>query len=370
MIERKSSDPKPTPRTHMRALGWTHRPRVGQAAHTLDWIELPVPTPGAKEVRVRVHAASLNRDDIHLAEGTALGGVPVSPRPTPKKPRVPGQDFSGVVDAVGEGVSDLKPGDRVFGAVFGTSRLGTLAPYCCTPRSRLRRMPDDWSFSQGAAMPFSGIIGAMAIEAAGDPHQKKCLVIGASGNIGGVLVQALAAAEAREVVGISRGSNADHVLRLGASRVLDYTQEAWGAQLQSEAETFDLVFDCIGGRDTEEEARALLKKQGHFLTLCGPIPFLGGKPLPWIEILGALTHVGWQILQSRVRGPRYTLLSGTKLDWGALDRWLLVHDLIPAIDRIHPFEKETVEEAFECLVSHRSRGKLIVSLHQDPDSIL
>ena len=351
----------------MKALGWTERPGIGTAAQTLRWIEIPTPTPSRGEVRVRGYAASLNRDDIHLAEGTAFGGIPVSPRPSLQKPRVPGQDFAGVVDAVGEGVTHLKPGDRVFGAVFGTQRLGTLAPYCCTPQSQVRLMPEDWSFAQGAATAFSGIIGAMAIEATGDPCQKKCLVIGASGNIGGVLVQALAAAGAREVVGVCGPSSTDHVLRQGASRILDYKRQPWASQLDSERETFDLVFDCIGGRDTELEARRVLKAEGQMLTLCGPIPFLGGQRLSWIEILGALGHIGWRTLESRIRGPRYTLLSGTALDWEALDRWLLAYKIVPAIEAVHPYEQRAVAQAFARLVGSPSRGKLVIALHPEID---
>ena len=103
------------------------------------------------------------------------------------------------------------------------------------------------------------------------------------------------------------------------------------------------------------------------LTLCGPIPFLGGQRLSWIEILGALGHIGWRTLESRIRGPRYTLLSGTALDWEALDRWLLAYKIVPAIEAVHPYEQRAVAQAFARLVGSPSRGKLVIALHPEID---
>ena len=349
----------------MRALGFPARPQPGTAAAALQWVEVPVPSPGKGEVRVRVAAAALNRDDVHAAEGTVFGGVPVSPRPTTKRPGVPGIDLAGVVDAVGPGVTDLAVGQRVFGVVY-MARLGSLAPYCCTKASRLRPLPEGWSFEEGAAIGFSGTVASMAVRSAGNPRGTRCVVVGASGNIGGLIVQALTAAGATEVVGVCSGSNAARVTAWGADRVVDYTQGPWGRQLAAEA-SFDTVFDCVGGADTEAEALTVLRRDGHLLTLCGPIRFLGGRRLSWFGITRALAYIAWRMLFSRVRGPRYTLLSGSEPDWSAVETLLLERGIRPSIDAVHRFERDEVAAAIRCLTSERSRGKQVVSVGPDGD---
>ncbi len=348
----------------MRALGLLSRPEPGTLAAALHWVEVPVPTPGKGQVRVRVVAAALNRDDVHAAEGTVFGGMPVAPRPTEKQPGVPGIDLAGVVDAVGPGVADLVVGQRVFGVVY-MARLGSLAPYCCTKASRLLPLPEGWTFEEGAATGFSGTVSSMAVRAAGDPRGKRCVVVGASGNIGGLIVQALTAAGAEEVVGVCSGANAARVTALGADRVVDYTQGPWSRQLTDDEAPFDTVFDCVGGRDTEAEALAVLRRDSHLLTLCGPIRFLGGKRLSWFAITKALAYIAWRMLSSRLRGPRYTLLSGSEPDWSAVETLLLERDIRPSIDAVHRFERDEVAAALERLGGTGSGGKLVVAVAPD-----
>lgn len=347
----------------MRALGFRVRPEPGTAAAALQWVDVPVPAPGKGEVRVRVVAAALNRDDVHAAEGTVFGGVPTAPRPTEQRPGVPGIDFAGVVDALGPGVRDLQAGQRVFGVAY-MQRLGSLAPYCCTKASRTRPLPEGWSFAQGAATGLTGSVASMAIRAAGDPRDRRCVVVGASGNIGGLIVQALAAAGAREIVGVCRGANAARVTALGAGRVVDYGQVPWGRQLAHEAR-FDIVFDCVGGRDTEAEALAVLRPDGHLLTLCGPMRLLGGRRLSWLTITRTLTYIGWRFLSSRVRGPRYTFLSGSEPNWSAVETLLLERDIRPTIDTVHRFERDEVASALESVVGNRRQGKQVVAVRPD-----
>lgn len=346
----------------MRALGLLSRPEPGTTAAALRWVEVPIPTPGRGEVRVRVVAAALNRDDVHAAEGTVFGGMPVAPRPTKQRPSVIGIDLAGVVDAVGAGAQGFVIGQPVFGVVY-MARLGSLAPYCCTKASRLRPLPEGWTFAEGAATGFSGSVSSMAVAAAGDPNGERCVVVGASGNIGGLIVRALVAAGASTVVGVCSGANAAHVTALGADRVVDYTEGAWSQQLLAgDAPSYDTVFDCVGGRDTEAEALAVTRRGGHLLTLCGPMRFLGGQRHSWLGITQALAYIAWRMLSSRVRGPRYTLLSGSEPDWSAVDTLLIERGIRPTIDAVHRFERDEVAAAIDCLVSHRSQGKQIVAV--------
>lgn len=350
----------------MRALGFVARPAVGDAAAALRWVDVPMPSPRRGEVRVRVVAAAVNRDDVHAAEGTIFGGIPVAPRPTLDAPLVPGIDLAGVVDAVGEGVRDLVVGQRVFGVVY-MGRLGSLAPFCCTKASRLRPLPHGWSFADGAATGFTGSVASMALKRAGAPKGMRCVVVGASGNIGGLIVQALVHAGASEVVGVCSGANAQHVTSLGAGRVVDYTKGPWSRQLGVDVAPFDLVFDCVGGRDTEAHALEVLHGRGHLVTLCGPIRFLGGTRLPWTSKARAIAYIMRRSLWSRLRGPRYTFLSGTEPDWSALNHYLLEPAIKPIIDIVHRFDRDEVAAAMRGVTTSRSKGKRVVSIRPDEE---
>ena len=345
--------------TTMRALGITARPAVGTAAAALAWVELECPRPKRGQVRVRVLAAGVNRDDRHAMEGTVFGGIPVTSKPTMDSPVVPGIELAGVVDAIGDGVEGLQVGQRVFGVVY-MQKLGSLAPFCCTSASLLRPLPEHWSFAHGAAIGFSGSVAAMAVQSGGVVADQRCLVVGASGNIGGIIVQILKAAGAAEVVGICGGPNAAHVAALGADRVVDYTQGSWAEALRRDGRAFDRVFDCVGGTDTESAARSLLEPAGHFVTLCGPMAHLGGVMEPWHRIVWAIVSIGWRVLVSRIRGPRYTFVSGSAPDWSALDRLVLDRDVRPVVDRTWPLAPDAVAEAMQRLMSRQRCGKQVV----------
>ncbi|MCP3856805.1 MAG: NAD(P)-dependent alcohol dehydrogenase [Actinomycetia bacterium] len=334
-------------------------------ASELRWVDVAIPEPRKGEVQIRVVNAGLNRDDVHSAEGTVFGGLPTAPRPSLKRPRIPGLEFAGTIEAVGPGVQRHQVGDRVFGVVYGTSRIGAMAPFCCTKASRVHRLPDHWSFEQGAAMAFSGVVAALAIRTAGDPDGKRCLVVGASGNIGGLIVQALVAAGAKEVVGVCSGATAKHVESLGADHVVDYTQASWGDQLPADRAAFDVVYDCVGGRDTEVEALAVLEPDGHLLTLCGPIRHLGGERLSAADITKAIAYIARRMATSRVRGPHYTFLSGTNPDWVAVQRWLLNPGVVPTIGKVFPYEREAVADAIGELTTNHTGGKLLVTVNQE-----
>ena len=177
-------------------------------------------------------------------------------------------------------------------------------------------------------------------------------------------MRALAAAGAEELVGVCGGANADRVAALGADRVVDYGQRPWGLQLADEP-PFDTVFDCVGGRDTEAEAAAVLQPNGHLLTLCGPMRFLGGQRQSWLAIAKTLAYIAWRMLSSRVRGPRYTLLSGSEPNLSAVETLLLERNIRPSIDAAHAFERDDVAAALESLGGTRSGGKLVVSVAPD-----
>ena len=106
----------------------------------------------------------------------------------------------------------------------------------------------------------------------------------------------------------------------------------------------------------------MLHAGGHLLTLCGPERFPGDRRLSAVELARMLGYIAWRTLSSRFKGPRYTLASGTEPDWSLVQSILIDHDIRPSIDKVYPYQREDVAEAFRHLASHRNRGKLVVAV--------
>jgi NADPH2:quinone reductase len=181
--------------------------------------EIDVPEPGEGEVRVRVRAASVNGFDLAVANGYLNGMM------EHRFPVVLGKDFAGVVDAVGAGVSDLSPGDRVFGVVTKAYLGdGSFAEYVTVPVAMgLARVPEQVSDTDAAALGLAGTAARAAVEAAAPAPGRTILVSGATGGVGNLAVQLAAAAGATVIATAHTDQEKAAVAALGASEVVDHT---------------------------------------------------------------------------------------------------------------------------------------------------
>ncbi|MGI5461024.1 alcohol dehydrogenase catalytic domain-containing protein [Streptomyces sp. CA-249302] len=182
---------------------------------TLRPADLPVPEPGPGEVGVRVAACGLNRVDYQVAAGGHPDWV---------CRHVLGLDVAGTVDAVGDEVKGLSPGQR--GAGHGDLRRpGGLAEFTLADASTLAVVPDGLDLATAAALPCAGMTAYQAVVrrlrvAEGDT----VLVTAGAGGVGGFAVQLAARAGAR-VIATASAHNAEHVRKLGAHEVVDYRAE-------------------------------------------------------------------------------------------------------------------------------------------------
>ena len=350
----------------MKALGLISRPKVGETHSKFKWVEIYRPTLKKDQISIVVKATALNVDDIHIAEGTAFGGIPMGlPKPKANKPLILGMDVCGIVDAVGDGVEKLRIGDPVFGVVYPWNRVGGMAPFCCANAKQFYPLPKLWSFEEGAAMGVAAATACATLKILGEVINKRCVVIGASGSIGSLLIQALSKYGVKEVIGVCSESNTSHVTSLGADRAIDYNQGPWGDQLTENTKGVDFIIDCIGGKDTEIEALKLLKKDGHFVTLCGPVRFFGDQKTPFLSLLRIYTYLTKRILFSRVKGPKYTLTYGTLPDWKMIQKDLIDNNIKPTIDSTFNYTEHDIESAFKKLQSHRNRGKIVIKARKN-----
>jgi NADPH:quinone reductase-like Zn-dependent oxidoreductase len=309
----------------------------------LETIEKPV--PGDDEVLVRVRAASVNPLDWHYLRGTPyLMRLDAGLR-KPKSTRL-GVDFAGVVEAVGKNVTDLAPGDAVFGG-----RGGALAEYLCVRADRaIVRKPANLTYEQAAGVPIAGLTALQALRDKGHLRAGNSVLInGASGGVGTFAVQ-IAKAMGAEVTGVCSGRNAEMVRSLGADRVIDYTKEDFA----KDAARYDVLLDNVGNRALSE-CRRVLVPDGRYVLIGGG----GPNDHRWLGPLGRVAHVA--VLSPFVSQDLGMYISSMKKeDLLSLSEMMASGKVTPVIDRTYPLSEAAA--AIRYLEAGHARGKVIVTL--------
>ena len=220
------------------------------------------PKPAADEIVVDVHAASVNAADYKVR----LGGSGYNVR----FPHILGRDFSGVVAARGEGVTDFAVGDAVFG-VLDAGIEGAYAEKLAIKAAIVARKPDRLSHLQAAAMALTGITAIWAIEDTARLQAGETILIqGGAGGVAGFAIQ-LARHLGATVVTTTSAANVDYVRSLGADRVVDYNAEDFTKTVSG----CDVVFDTVGG-DVQTRSYSVLRPGGR-LVWVAPAP-AGSRP--------------------------------------------------------------------------------------------
>jgi NADPH:quinone reductase-like Zn-dependent oxidoreductase len=223
--------------------------------------EAPDPTAGPGQIVVDVHAASVNAADYKVR----LGG-----HGSLKFPHILGRDFSGVVAALGDGVSDLAVGDAVFG-VNDAGHEGAYAEKLAIKAAIVARKPESLSHLQAAALALTGITAIWAIEDTARLQKNETILIqGGAGGVAGFAIQ-LAKHLGANVITTASAGNADYVRGLGAGRVIDYNAEDFTKVVSG----CDVVFDTVGD-EVQVRSYSVLKPGGR-LVWVAPAPD-GFKP--------------------------------------------------------------------------------------------
>ncbi|MFI0712646.1 NADP-dependent oxidoreductase [Streptomyces inhibens] len=194
------------------------------------------PVPGPTEILVRVHAAGVNPADWKTrARGTFSSGI--------KPPFTLGFDVSGVVEAVGPGVTLFAPGDRVFGMPRFPHPAGAYAEYVTAPARHFALLPAGLDHVQGAAVPLAALTAWQALVDTADIQPgARVLIHAAAGGVGHLAVQ-IAKSRGAYVIGTARQAKHDFLRGLGADELIDYTQQDFAAAVRD----VDVVLDSIGG---------------------------------------------------------------------------------------------------------------------------
>jgi len=307
----------------------------------LSIADVPKPDVRPGMVLLKNHAIGVNFADTRFRQGTYA----VQPR----LPDTPGLEAAGVIEAVGEGVTNLEPGARV--AVFASK---TYADYCLAPAGMVIPLPDSVSFTHGAAFPIQVLTAYHLLHTAGSTGPgTSVLVHSAAGGVGLVAVQLAKVAGARVFGTVSSAAKAGLVKECGADAIINSTTDKFADEVLrlTDGRGADLILDAVGKPTFEEDLRCLAPF-GH-LILYGRA---GGSPDPLnVSTLSAKSQkVSGFMLPAVTRGLPDKTRESAALCFGLMrDGRLKLH-----IGRTFPLAEAA--EAHRYIESRQSTGKLLL----------
>jgi NADPH:quinone reductase-like Zn-dependent oxidoreductase len=314
-------------------------------AANLQLRDLEKPTPNDNEVFVRVHAASVNPVDGHLIRGVWLMR-PMTGLRKPKNSRF-GTDFSGVVEGVGQNVTNFKPGEEVFGA-----KNGSVAEYVCVKADRaIVTKPANITFEQAGSVGVAGVTALQGLRDLGHIHAgEKVLINGASGGVGTFAVQ-IAKAFGAEVTGVCSTRNVDLVRSLGADHVIDYTKEDFTKADQR----YEMIYDLVGNHSFSERRQMLTTK--GICVLAG-IGGAGFHPGSWGRVFGNFKAA----FQSKFTSQKFVtyIAKLTREDLTVLRDLMQSGKVTPVIDRT--YKMSDTADAVRYLEEGHARGKVVITV--------
>lgn len=288
-----------------------------------------IPTPKIKQphdILVRVHATAVNSGDVRIR---ALRTTPIlrffirlifgfrGPRK-----KVLGLVFSGVVEQVGTGVTSFRIGDAIFG--MNGITLGAHAEYLVvSEKHAIAHKPETVPFDAAAAAVFGGATALYFLGKAGikTPHKKSVLIYGATGAVGVASIQ-IARYFGHTVTAICGSEGVELCKKLGAERVLVYTEDQWW----KESTSYDIIFDAVGKISNTRTARNMLAPQGVYATVGG--------------------------LDTASQHKEDIVLIGELLAQGKMD---------PVIDRTYPLDE--IRDAHEYVDSGNKKGNVVIKIY-------
>lgn len=318
------------------------------APDVLEPVERPVPTPGPKDLLIRVHASTVSAGDwrarsLVLPKGLGWAGRLIFGVFGPRRP-VLGTELSGVVTATGSDVTRFKVGDAVIG--FPGAKFGAHAEYIALHEDGpVVAKPANLSFEQAAALPFGATAAYDFLVNKGRIQPgERVLINGASGSVGSASVQ-IAKHLGAEVTAVSSARHSDLLRSLGADHVIDYTQQDF-------ADTdlhYDVVVDTVGTAPWSRTRKALRP---------------GGR---MILIAGKTSDMLFGSLKARMSGK--TLIGGVASESPDVLRAVVAMAasgyLMPVIDRSYSFDQIPLAHAH--VDTGRKTGNVVITF---PDAAL
>lgn len=318
-------------------------------------LEAPVPTPGDRQVLVRVHAIGLNNGE--------LSGLKPSTDPR-RAGRVPASDAAGEVVAIGKQVTDVRVGDRVVSMYFkswaegpysrtmldgshGWRADGVLADYIALDAKAVGPIPTGWTYEQAATLPTAGVTAWNAVTRHGGVLPGDVVLVQGTGGVSTFVLQFAAASGARVIVTSSSDEKLQRAKTLGAEAGINYKREpTWSSRVLqlSNGHGADLVVD-IGGKSTLDESTKSLADEGRMAIVGGMSGYDGNLS-------------AWGLLEKSAQA--HGVFVGSRADYLRMTEFMSKHQVRPVIERVYPFAQ--YPDALQLLGSGNFVGKIVLRM--------
>lgn len=330
--------------------------RQPDGSYRLILEQAPIPTPGDRQVLVRVRAASLNRRDVYVLKGQ----YPMPPRPTV----VPLSDGAGEVASLGAGVTRFKTGDRVAAIFFqgwlkgrphaemhssalGGQLDGMLSEFVCLSEDGLVRVPEGYSYEEAATLPCAAVTAWNGLITRGRMQSGDNVLLLGTGGVSIFGLQLAAAAGARAIVTSSSDEKLARARTLGATAMINYVDmPEWSGAVRAASDDVGVqqVLE-VGGTGTLPQSVASLAPGGHIALIGGLSGFGGDIPAR------ALMHAN-----ATVSG----IYVGSRENFETMSAFIDRHRIRPVIDRT--YELDEALAAYERVDAGRHLGKVVIKL--------
>ncbi len=296
--------------------------------------DFPDPSAGDGQLLVEVRAVSINPVDYKVKRGIAkfMSGS--------RFPRIFGSDYAGVVKSTGKGVTQFKPGDRVYGAtpvIWG--KPGALAQLLAVDQKFARAIPEGISFEDAASLPIAALTALNGLRRCGITDGNDVLINGGTGGVGHFAIQ-IARAKGAHVTATCRQVNAGLARKLGADETMGYSKD----DLAKCEKKFDAILDAYGKMDLGDACR-LLKRGGIYATT-------QIKPFLFFSSLLVQLVYSKRLTSSNMRSRPE--------DMEEMEKLFIDKKLYPVIE--HYFTLDQSSEAFELAEHGKPRGKIIIRI--------
>lgn len=323
---------------------------------SLKLVECDIPEPGAGQLLIRVHAASLNYRDHAIVTGRYFGGILA-------RDTVPLSDGAGEVLAVGAGVSRFKTGDRVAGTFFqgwidgvpnpaslnalGSPADGMLAEYVVLDQQGAVAIPEHLSYDEAATLPCAAVTAWNALMVSGRVRPGDSVLALGTGGVSVFALQFAKLSGARVIITSSSDSKLDRAKTLGADELINYnTTPDWdqAALALTDGKGVDHIVE-VGGVGTLAKSFQAVGYRGQ-VTLIGVLAGRDGDTNPHALMLK----------NACLRG----IFVGSRTMFEQMNAAIAVNSLQPVVDRVFPFEDATA--AYEFQRSGRHFGKVVIKV--------
>ena len=310
---------------------------------TMVYEDAPIPTPGSGEAIVQVHVSGVNFVDTYYRAGLYK---------PPAMPCTLGTEGAGIVTAVGEGVTNVRTGDRV---AYATS-LGSYAEFAAVPAWKLAPLPASLDFKAGAAIMLQGMTAhylcySTYVLRAGDV----ALVHAGAGGVGQLLIQIARRAGAKVVATVGTPEKGELARAAGAHEIIVYSTQDFESEVKrlTQGRGVDVVYDGVGAA-TYEKSLNCLRPRGY-LVVYGQ----ASGPIPSVDPL-ALMSKG-SLFLTRPTLHHYAA-SREEIHWrsGDLFKWIEAGELRLSYDYVFPLSQAA--KAHTELESRRTTGKVLLEV--------